>query len=162
MKIGEIARRVGMSVSALRMYEQRGLIEAARSPGGTRHYGDEELERFLAIVALTSAEVSIDDLVRLARVRPEHVSGDAASRRVESIMAEVEAGLMARLERIQKALADLQQARRRLAGCHGCQHRPTRANCADCPVAAELLECPVMRVVWDQAVHDASNPEEKR
>ena len=162
MKIGEIARRVGVSVSALRMYEQRGLIAATRSSGGTRHYGVEELERFLAIVALTGAEVSIEDLARLAKVRSEHTSGDAASRRVESILAEIDAGLMARLERIQIALANLRQAKHRLARCHGCQRRPTRANCADCPVTAKLLECPVMRVVWDHAVDDASNPEENR
>ena len=158
MKIGEIAQRVGVSVSALRLYEQRGLIVASRSPGGTRHYSEDELDRFLAIVGLTRAEVSIEDLTRLARVRSEHVSGDAASRKVESILSEVETGLLARLDQIQTVLADLREAKHHLAGCHDCPHRPTRANCANCPVAVDLLKCVVMRLVWDQAKDDAPKP----
>jgi len=150
MKIGEVAQWVGVSVSTLRMYEQRGLIAAGRSPGGTRHYGEEELERLRAIVGLTRAEVAIDDLTALAQVRQNKTTGNAASRQVESILAEVEAELATRIEIFQAALADLQQARERLAGCHGCRKRPTRDHCTGCAVADELLETRVMHVVWDE------------
>jgi DNA-binding transcriptional MerR regulator len=154
VKIGAIAQRVGVSVSALRLYEQRGLVATDRSPGGTRQYGEEELERFHAIVGLTRAEVRIEDLARLAGARSANSSGDTASRQVEDILAEVEAGLTTRLERLQNALLDIQQARSRLEGCHGCSRRPTRELCAGCPVADKLLACSVMRVVWDQGTRD--------
>ncbi|MDP2795258.1 MAG: MerR family transcriptional regulator, partial [Sulfurisoma sp.] len=148
---GEVAQRVGVSVSALRLYEQRGLIEAGRSEGGTRHFSEEDVERFRAIVGLTRAEVSIDALARLARIRSENRSGDAASRRVEEVLTEVEADLAARLKRLQSARTDLRRAKQRLVGCHDCPKRPTRSNCAGCPVADKLLECQVMRIVWDRA-----------
>lgn len=154
MKIGEVARRVGVSVSALRLYEQRGLIEAGRSEGGTRHYGEEDMERFRAIVSLTRTEVPIDPLARLARIRAESPSGDVASQRVESALTEVEAEMEMRIKLLQSARADIRRAKQQLTGCHGCPKRPTRRNCTGCPVAAELLACQVMRIVWDQVPKD--------
>ena len=154
MKIGEVAQRVGVSISALRMYEQRGLIEAARSQGGTRHYDEENVGRFRAIVTLTRAEVSIDALARLARIRPENASGNGASRQVEAALTEMEAEMEARLKLLQSAHTDLRRAKQRLAGCHGCPKKPTRLNCIGCAVADQLQECQVMRIVWDQAPDD--------
>lgn len=154
MKIGEVAQRIGVSVSALRLYERRGLIEADRSEGGTRHYGEEDVERFQAIVSLTRAEVPIDPLARLARIRSESPSGAVASQRVEAVLTEVEAEIEARLKLLQSARADIRRAKQRLTGCHSCPQRPTRRNCTGCPVANELLECQVMRIVWDQVPRD--------
>ncbi|HET8980255.1 MAG TPA: MerR family transcriptional regulator [Solirubrobacteraceae bacterium] len=45
-RIGEFARRVGVSPELLRAWEQRyGLLSPVRSPGGFRLYGDEDAER---------------------------------------------------------------------------------------------------------------------
>lgn len=150
MKIGEVAQRVGVSVSTLRLYEQRGLIEASRSEGGTRHYNEEDAERFGAITFLTRSAVSIDALARLAEIRTSNASGDAASRQVGTLLADIDAELQARIEQLQAARSDLQRAQERLVGCHDCRKKPDRQNCTGCPVAGELLECQVMRLVWDQ------------
>ena len=150
MKIGEVARRVGVSVSTLRLYEQKGLIEAGRSDGGTRHYGEEDVARFCAIVGMTRAEVSIDALAQLARIRAASASGNVASRRVEASLAEIEAAIEDRIQTLQSARSDIRRAVQRLAGCHDCSKRPTRRNCDGCPVADKLLACKVMRIVWDQ------------
>lgn len=154
MKIGEVAQRVGVSISALRMYEQRGLIAADRSSRGTRQYGEEDVARFQAIVGLTRAEVPIETVARLARIRLANATGNAAGREVQTVLNEMEAAMAARLAVLQAALDDLRQAQGRLAGCQGCSRLPTRENCSDCTVADSLLACPVMRVVWDQASSD--------
>ena len=154
MKIGEIAQRVGVSVSTLRLYEQRRLIESARSDGGTRHYTNEDEERFRAITSLTRADVSIETLARLACIRASNSSGDSASRQVEEIVSDVDAELTARIQQLQSVRTDLRRAKQQLAGCHGCPKRPTRHNCSGCAVASDLLKCQVMRVVWDQAPGD--------
>lgn len=156
MKIGEVAERVGVSASTLRMYEQRGLIDAGRSEGGTRRYDDEDVARFQAIVALVRAEVPIDTLARLAAVRNASATGAAASRQVAGLLADAELDLSQRLAQVQAGLADLRRAQARLSGCHGCRKRPTRENCATCAVAVELLECSVMRVVWDRGERNAA------
>jgi DNA-binding transcriptional MerR regulator len=49
--IGEAARRVGLNASALRYYEERGLVRPAGRHGGRRMYGLDELRR-LAFVQL--------------------------------------------------------------------------------------------------------------
>lgn len=66
MRIGEIARRSGMSRDTIRFYERNGLI--ASSPGGDstnsyREYGGELVERLAMIREAQSAGLSIADLV---------------------------------------------------------------------------------------------------
>lgn len=155
MKIGEVSQQVGVSISALRLYEQRGLIEAGRSCGGTRHYSEADVERFRAIVGLTRAEVSIDTLALLASIRAESPTGATASRMVEKNLSAIEAELMARIEQLLRACSDLQQAKTKLVGCHDCRKRPTSQNCTGCKVADDLLTCSVMHVVWDQKPEDS-------
>ncbi|CAI1536134.1 MerR family transcriptional regulator [Serratia marcescens] len=46
MKIGELAQRAGMAASAIRYYEQLGLLpKPVRGVNGYRVYGDSALER---------------------------------------------------------------------------------------------------------------------
>lgn len=40
MRIGELASQSGVSVRALRYYEEQGLLEPARTPSGQRRYAD--------------------------------------------------------------------------------------------------------------------------
>ncbi len=44
MKIGKVAVRAGVSVDALRFYEEKGLIKPQRSANGYRHYPEETLQ----------------------------------------------------------------------------------------------------------------------
>ena len=45
---------VGMHQQTLRMYEAKGLVRPARTPGGTRLYSDRDLERLRVIQRLTT------------------------------------------------------------------------------------------------------------
>lgn len=40
MRIGEVAQQSGVSVRALRYYEEQGLLHPERSPSGQRHYAE--------------------------------------------------------------------------------------------------------------------------
>ncbi|WP_416966841.1 MerR family transcriptional regulator [Streptomyces sp. 4F14] len=55
MRIGEVADRAGVSVRALRYYEEQGLLDASRSPGGQRHYPDTAVGRVRLIQQLYAA-----------------------------------------------------------------------------------------------------------
>ncbi len=55
----EAARRLDISVKALRIYEQRGLIAPTRTEAGWRSYGPEEMQRAGEIVALRALGLSL-------------------------------------------------------------------------------------------------------
>ena len=57
--ISVAAKLVGMAPQSLRLYEQRGLLEPARSTGGTRRYSSEDLERLHRIAELLAAGVNL-------------------------------------------------------------------------------------------------------
>ncbi len=64
LSIGELAKRAGLSVSAIRFYERRGLLPEAERSGGQRRFTLAAADRLAAIVAakragLTLAEIHI-------------------------------------------------------------------------------------------------------
>lgn len=65
MRIGQLARRSGVSVRALRYYEEQRLLESTRTPGGQRDYPDEALERVQLIQDLYAAGLSSRTVVEL-------------------------------------------------------------------------------------------------
>lgn len=62
MDIAEVAKRTGVPASALRYYEQRGLIKSVREPGARRRYSAGVLDQ-LALIALgQAAGLSLDEI----------------------------------------------------------------------------------------------------
>lgn len=55
MRIGELARRTGVSERSLRYYEQQGLLRSERTPGGHREFGTWAVDRVIRIQALFAA-----------------------------------------------------------------------------------------------------------
>src|SRR4051794_669455 len=60
ISIGEAARRVGLNASALRYYEERGLVRPAGRHGGRRMYGQNELRRLAFVQLLQRLGVGLD------------------------------------------------------------------------------------------------------
>ncbi|WP_030214464.1 MerR family transcriptional regulator [Streptomyces sp. NRRL WC-3626] len=58
MRIGKVAEGAGVSVRALRYYEEQGLVVADRSPSGHRRYPESAVERVRFIQLLYSAGLS--------------------------------------------------------------------------------------------------------
>lgn len=111
LSIGELARRTGLSVSAIRFYEARGLVQAVRTRGNQRRFPRSDIRRLsFALIAqqlgLTLAEIEAE-LATLPR-------GRAPSREDwQAISARLRGGLDARI-------ALLERTRDRLDGCIGC------------------------------------------
>jgi DNA-binding transcriptional MerR regulator len=83
--IGHVATMLGIHPQTLREYERQGLVTPHRTPGGTRRYGQAEVERLARIQRLTSEGLS------LAGVR--YVLGlEDDLRRARARIAELEAG----------------------------------------------------------------------
>ncbi|MFG1881504.1 MerR family transcriptional regulator [Micromonospora sp. NPDC049102] len=58
MRIGELAASTGVSVRALRYYEEQSLLIPGRSGGGQRHYDQEAVDRVQLIQTLYAAGLS--------------------------------------------------------------------------------------------------------
>ncbi|MER7846340.1 MerR family transcriptional regulator [Kitasatospora sp. NPDC096077] len=55
MRIGELARRTGVTPRALRYYEEQGLLTPERRPSGYREYGDRDVDTVHGIRTLLAA-----------------------------------------------------------------------------------------------------------
>ncbi|OMQ15854.1 MerR family transcriptional regulator [Modestobacter sp. VKM Ac-2676] len=65
MRIGEVAARAGVSVRALRYYEEQGLLDAERAPSGQRRYAESAVGRVHFIQQLYAAGLSSRDVLEL-------------------------------------------------------------------------------------------------
>ena len=59
------AELAGMSVQALRLYERKGLLEPARTEGGTRRYSDTDIARLRRISVLINDGINLAGIARV-------------------------------------------------------------------------------------------------
>jgi len=64
MKIGEVARRTGLTERTLRYYEERGLVDPPRQGGGHRVYDGPTLERLYRVMLLRELGTPLDEIPR--------------------------------------------------------------------------------------------------
>ena len=63
LKVGDVSKRSGVGVEALRFYERGGLIDTpARTESGYRVYGEDVLERLAFIKRAQSLGLSLDEI----------------------------------------------------------------------------------------------------
>ena len=70
--ISVAAELAGVHPQTLRIYERKGLIEPFRTPGGTRRYSDQDLERLGLIQELTAEGVNLEGVRRILTLQAEN------------------------------------------------------------------------------------------
>ncbi len=70
--ISVAAELSGMHPQTLRIYERRGLIDPFRTPGGTRRYSQEDIERLQLIQELTSQGLNLEGVRRVLTLQEEN------------------------------------------------------------------------------------------
>jgi MerR family transcriptional regulator, redox-sensitive transcriptional activator SoxR len=111
--IGEAARRAGMRPSAVRYYEQLGLIEADGRVGGKRVFSDKAVERLTLIAFAKQLGFTLAQIRKLLAGFPE---GTPAGRRWSALAAEKLAALETMAQQIETMRAGLH----RISNC-GCR-----------------------------------------
>lgn len=90
MKVGELARRTGLSVRTLHHYDEIELLSpAGRTAAGHRLYGRAEVERLQRIASLKQIGLSLDE-VRECLSRPEYSLDRVLELQIERLDEEVE------------------------------------------------------------------------
>ncbi|PKV83294.1 MerR family transcriptional regulator [Streptomyces sp. TLI_146] len=106
MRIGELARRSGVSERSLRYYEMQELLRSERTPGGQRQYGEWAVDRVIRIQALYAAGLNskkIAQLLPCMRDTDGAPSEIATPRLVDELAAE--------RDRINRMITDLIRSR---------------------------------------------------
>ncbi|MEU6667455.1 MerR family transcriptional regulator [Streptomyces sp. NPDC046727] len=111
MRIGELARRSGVSERSLRYYEANGLLRAERTPGGHRDYGEWAVDRVISIQALYAAGLNSK---KIAQLLPCMRDGDGTPS--ESATPRLVDELTAERGRLDRMIADLIRSRDVLDG----------------------------------------------
>jgi DNA-binding transcriptional MerR regulator len=103
MRIGELATRAGVSVRALRYYEEQALLTSVRSPSGQRQYPDGAVDRVQLIQQLYAAGLSSKTILGIL---PCVVTGEVTPELLDRLTAE--------RDRITGRIGDLTATRDRL------------------------------------------------
>jgi MerR family transcriptional regulator, redox-sensitive transcriptional activator SoxR len=111
MPISEVARRSGVAASALRYYEERGLIAAERAGSGHRRFRRSVLRRVAFIVFAQRVGLSLDEIAE----QVAHLPADRAPSRRD--WSRLSAGWTARID---ARIAELERLRDGLTECIGC------------------------------------------
>jgi len=102
----ETARRLGVSVKALRVYEAQGLVEPVRTEAGWRAYGPEQVARLHQVLALKRLGLPLKTIGELLAGR---------FRALDAVLEVQERALRRSKAEAERGLALLASARRRLA-----------------------------------------------
>jgi len=111
LTIGEVARRSGVAASALRFYEQRGLIVSERAGSGHRRYRRPVLRLIAFIVFAQRVGLTLDEIAsELAKLPPQRAPNRRDWSRLSSTWT----------SRIDQRIAELERLKDGLTECIGC------------------------------------------
>lgn len=111
LTIGEVARRSGVAASALRYYEERGLISSERAGSGHRRFPRRVLRRIAFIVFAQRVGLTLEEIgEELGKLPPDRAPDRRDWARLSSRWT----------ARIDKRIDELERLRRGLTECIGC------------------------------------------
>jgi MerR family redox-sensitive transcriptional activator SoxR len=109
--ISEVSRRSGVAASALRFYEEKGLIQSERAGSGHRRYPRAVLRRVAFIVFAQRMGLTLEEIgVELAKLPGNRVPEPADWARISGSWT----------RRIDERIAELERLRAGLTRCIGC------------------------------------------
>jgi len=125
MRIGALARRLGLTADAIRFYERRALLpHPPRTAGGYRQFSERDAETLAFIRRVQRLGFTLGEIRALLLLREANGQPCAPVRR----------RLEGKLRNVRAKLADLQQLEEELtAALRSCSRR-TRRRAAPCPL----------------------------
>ena len=119
--IGEVARRVGVRPSAVRYYEERGLIAPDSRRGGKRVYGKEAIERMVLILFAKEAGFRLDEIREL-------IDGFSADTPMGARWSKMAAEKLEELDAMAERIDVMRSALQRISQC-GCESVTECSHC---------------------------------
>jgi len=111
LSIGQLAERTGVSVSAIRFYENKGLVQPSRNAGGQRRFKRADVRRISFILIAQQLGLTIREIGDALTSLPDSRTP------TQSDWARISSGLKDRLD---QQISSLTRMRGRLDNCIGC------------------------------------------
>lgn len=111
LSIGYVSERTGLAVSAIRFYEEKGLITPHRNAGGHRRYMRSDIRRLSFVMIAQQLGFTIEEIAAEMRRLPNGRTPTAHD--WEKISSQM-------LERLDEQISALTRTRNNLTGCIGC------------------------------------------
>ncbi len=111
VSIGYLARRTGLAVSAIRYYEERGLVSPERNAGGQRRFKRSDIRRLSFVNITQKFGFTLERIAQLLSTLPEGRTPNA--RDWAKMSGQFQHELNARIR-------ELEVLRDKLDGCIGC------------------------------------------
>lgn len=111
LTIGDLARRTGLSVSAIRFYEERGLVQSLRTSGNQRRFLRGDIRRLSFILIAQRLGLSLSEIEQALAGLPQ--GRNPTARDWARISREIRQTIDAKITQLEKVRADLD-------GCIGC------------------------------------------
>jgi len=144
LKIGEVARRAGVTLRTIRYYQSLGLIRAAcRTAGGMHLYHPEACDRARLIRDLRKLDVSLGAIRAVLEAERRARTGAERARVFRTTLSRGLAELEDRIQGYLELKRNLARALETLQACRGCGRRPSRAGCSRCENLVHFETVPV-------------------
>jgi len=125
MRIGIVAKKVGVSVDAIRFYERNALLpRPSRTPGGFRQYGERDVETLAFIRRVQGRGFKLGEIRGLLSLRGSRIQPCTPVRR----------RLQAKLADVRQKLENLQKLERELYLALRSCDKELRKQGAHCPI----------------------------
>jgi MerR family transcriptional regulator/heat shock protein HspR len=92
-----------MHPQTLRIYERKGLLEPYRTPGGTRRYSQEDIERLQLIQELTSQGLNLEGVRRVIALQEENRLLKRKVDKLRDKIEDLEDEMVRRLEEVHRS-----------------------------------------------------------
>lgn len=143
LRIGDLARRVGKTARAVRLYEDLGLLgPATRTDGGHRVYSEDAFTRLAWIDRLQRLGMSLQD-IRDFIDSLDDARAPSAMARVRGMFEHKLATVREELESLQRIEAELLDGIQYLSVCNSCSSTHEAQGCASCGTPREV-EAPLL------------------
>lgn len=133
LKVGELARRTGKTVRAIRYYEELGLIETVqRTKGRFRLFDETAVGRVQLIDKFHELGFSLEEIAAIVKAYRASGCGDEAARKLAPVLERS-------LERLRQKIAILEGFKREIEAsldfvhdCVQCGEKPAANTCLGC------------------------------
>ena len=125
MQIGIVAKKIGLSVDAIRFYERNGLLpRPPRTEGGFRRYAENDVETLAFVRRAQGLGFKLSEIRGLLRLRGNRLQP----------CAPVQCRLQEKLAEVQRRLADLHKLEHELRTALRSCNKELRKRDAHCPI----------------------------